>query len=101
MLIYFFGFQVENERTYHVVLHYKKGILISENVHYTGVVQSSNTTEEFKLSEVDKVDDINGIISWHFNLIGNQGNHYIGSMTWDVVNDPNFESPVIGKAICH
>jgi len=102
--VYCDGVNVDNLTgtvTYHVVIHYKNGNMISENVHYTGVVQSSNTTEEFKLSEVDKVDDINGIISWHFNLIGNQGTHYIGSMTWDAVNDPNFENPVIDKAICH
>ena len=86
---------------YHVAVHYKNGNLILENVHYSGVVQSSNTTEEFKMSEVDKVNNIKGILSWHFNLIGNQGTHYVGTITWDMVNDPNFESPVIDKAICH
>lgn len=102
--VYCDGVNVDNlygTVTYHVVVHYKNGIVISENVHYTGVVQSSISTEEFKLSEIDKLDYTAGLLTWHFNLIGNQGTHYIGSMTWDAVNDPNFENPVIDKAICH
>ena len=86
--------------TYHFVAHFKNGILISENVHYEGVVQSKNTTEEFKYSDNDKIDYNSGIVISHFNLIGDQGTHYIGTLIWGGVNDPDYTNPVPGKAMC-
>lgn len=84
----------------HTLLHLKNGNPIFENVHIEGLVYSPNSKEEFKLSEHDKLDYASGILTWHFNLIGNYGTHYIGTMSWDYVNDPNMEHIVIGKAMC-
>ena len=84
----------------HTVLHLNKWNPIWENIHIAGVVKSPTSNEEFILSEHDRKDYASGSLTWHFNLIGNYGTHYIGSMTWDYINDPNMENLVVNRAIC-
>jgi hypothetical protein len=42
---------------------------------------SSASGEEFKYIEVDKKDFFDGPVTYHYNLKGNMGNHYIGTAT--------------------
>ena len=68
-------------------VHQKDGIPVKINAVMHGKATSDFTTEVFKVHEIDfMVPDLDGIIYAHFNLIGNQGSHYIGAMTWDAGN---------------
>ncbi len=83
--------------TVHNIELYKNGINIGGNSHVYGEVTSNNGTGEvFKLHENDKGDWIQGTVTWHFNLKGNMGSHYIGSMTWDLVTG----EITVHKAMC-
>lgn len=42
-----------------------------------------------------------GDMTLNYNLIGNKGNQYVGTMIWDWVNDPLLENPAVIKAICN
>ncbi len=69
--------------TVHVVLHYKDGIALWEKDQIKGEV-TSETGEVFQIrGELDKWyyvgDDL--YLTWHNNLIGNWGTHYIGDVT--------------------
>jgi hypothetical protein len=72
----------------HIVFFYKDGILIKAYEHAFGEVQSNKPPYEvFKVSENGK-DDVNAETStWHFNLIGDYGTHYIGAMTWNWITN--------------
>ena len=74
--------------TAHNIEFYRDGFMVSAIMHYYGQVVSLRTGEVFKLNEIDKADNIDGNVTWHFNLNGDKGNHYIGWMRWDFVNDP-------------
>ena len=52
-------------------------------MRFTGKITNPETGEQFRIMEIDKSDDNN--VSWHANIIGNQGSHYIiiGSMTYE------------------
>lgn len=68
------------------VVHFKNGLPVFANEHVNGTVCSSMTGENFKLNEKDKIEVTGSDYSfakWHFNLIGDQGTHYIGSMIWN------------------
>ena len=101
--VYCNGVQVDNLSgtvTWHAIFIHKNWVPMKSNAHYSGVVHGDWTGENFKLSETDKQDYITGILTWHFNLIGDKGSHYIGSMTIDLINDPNGENIIIDKMIC-
>jgi hypothetical protein len=95
MVDYLYG-EVSN----HMIMHFKNGENIRNNIHVFGQVTSGATSEVFTVHENDKVDNLTGIATWHFNLVGNEGTHYIGAMTWDMINDPFFEDIVVNKAVC-
>jgi len=46
-----------------------------------GTATSSISGEVFKLKEKDKKDFFDGPVTYHYNLKGNMGNHYIGTAT--------------------
>ena len=71
--------------TAHVVSHYKNGEIISTIFHTTGLVESANTDEVFIVNEVSKDNFLADYIDFHFNIRGNMGSHYRGTMTWDYV----------------
>ena len=79
----------------HKVYHYKDGELVKQETHTYGEVISTGG-EVFKLNEKDKEFVTEGSVVWHFNLVGNQGSHYIGTMYWDYINDIF----IVDKAIC-
>jgi hypothetical protein len=66
-----------------VQLYNKDGIVIWQNCHNIGTATSENTGEIFEVKEVDKQYPNVTFVIWHFNLIGNQGSRYLGSMTWN------------------
>lgn len=87
--------------TAHVVSHYKNGEIISTIFHTTGVIQSANTNEVFIVNEVSRDNFAADYIDFQFNLRGNMGSHYIGTMTWDYVpGDPNTGIMITHRFVC-
>ena len=70
----------------HYVYRYKNGKFFKEVDQLKGEV-TSKTGEVFKIRETDKTYFTDHwYVSWHYNLIGDQGNHYTGWITysyWD------------------
>jgi hypothetical protein len=65
------------------LLHYRNGVLIWGNYHSDGIVTSVLTGEVFTLQEND-VKQMTGdgpTLTWHTNLRGDQGSHYIARVT--------------------
>lgn len=68
------------------VVHFMNNLPVFANEHLYGTVKSKETDEEFNLMEKDKIEFSGfaySIVHWHFNLIGNEGTHYVGTMTWN------------------
>ena len=83
---------------WHVIDHYKNGELDWSIYNASGFLKSRSpgTTEIFKIEESDKIMWSQGIFTFHANLVGNQGSHYIlfahaDLVTWEVIID---------KAVC-
>lgn len=89
---------LEGTATWHVVYKWEKGVAVWNRQHGFEVdVHSTNPPyEQFKLSESDKGDELNGIVTWHYNLKGNYGSHYIGTSSYDWINN----IWVNGRTIC-
>lgn len=85
--------------TGHMVDFFKDGVWIWNKQNWSGEVKSIYTDEVFKVSAPNKVDGTSMITTWHFNLIGNKGSHYIGTMTMDWSNWPDVVVTQ-GKIIC-
>ena len=79
---------------------FKNGILVKSMWHSYGNVTSDATGEVFTLLENSKTNIMTLISTWHFTLKGNEGTHYLGSMTWDQINDPNFLDITVNRASC-
>jgi hypothetical protein len=73
------------------IKHASKKVGMRYIFHLRGELTSSDG-EVFKLLQNDINDDIGGDV--HFNLIGDRGSHYIGSVTFVDWN------PVVTKIIC-
>lgn len=84
----------------HIVTHsnyYQTDIY--QNIQIKGKVTSDVTGEVFTIRETDKVFKEDGIwyYTWKYNLKGNKGTHYIGTLT-----QPYFGGPIeVGKTVCH
>jgi hypothetical protein len=77
---------------YSGIEHYKDGVAIFQNYHNRGEVASGITHEVFKVIETDKVFQLDQNSNfttciWHTNLKGDQGSHYLGTMTWDLITN--------------
>lgn len=87
--------------TYKVEIHYIAGIPTWQRGQVRGQLTSS-AGEVFKLKETDMKHDYYGCdMTLNYNLIGNKGNHYIGTLIWDWCNDPLLMNPTVIKAICN
>ncbi|MEI8115252.1 MAG: hypothetical protein WCI54_16595 [Bacteroidia bacterium] len=78
--------ELSGDVEWHIIIRYKNGAMINVIDKITGISIQSKTGENFTGSEIDRqnIEDQLGI--WHFNLKGNQGTHYIGTLTqtnWD------------------
>ena len=82
----------------HFVKHYKDGLFINRIDQIKGTVTSEQTGEVFKIREVDKTyftDSWN--VTWHYNLKGDMGTHYIGTLTYNYWTG----AITVGKTVCH
>ena len=88
---------LEGTVMYHIIDHYKDGKWQWEIGQGKGEV-TSGTGEVFKISETDRlwIPDFK-IFAWHYNLIGNKGNHYIGFATFSYLTGET----IVGKTVCH
>jgi hypothetical protein len=95
--------EVTGSVTAHAVWHFVNGQMLWYNVITRGEVEGKYG-EAFTLSEQDKgkfsAEGADLGATWHFNLKGDKGNHYLGSITWAGETDPNFEYLIINKAVC-
>jgi hypothetical protein len=59
---------------------------------------TSQTGEVFKISELDKTYFTDHwYVTWHYNLIGNRGTHYIGTLTYSYWTGET----TVGMTVCH
>lgn len=81
----------------HVVYHQKDGNFQMSIDQYHGEA-TGLYGEVFQITEIDKwCFPAFPYLTWHFNLTGNKGNHYIGTLTynWDT------DELIPGKTVCH
>ncbi len=77
--------------TSRVVVHYSNTQYQWYMLQWDGELMSSINQEVFQIHESDKIDiPDSGVYSYHFNLVGNLGSHYINSGvlnmdTWTIV----------------
>jgi len=88
---------VEGVFTIHVVNHYKDGVWIFQRLMIKGIGTGYLSGETFKFNYNEKYSNVTGICTWHYNLKGDDGDHYIGSMTWDY----NTSTMTVNKTVCH
>jgi len=82
--------------TAHIVDHYKKGEWQWTIVQIKGEAVGLYG-EVFKVHETDRYwKPVAGILVWHYNLIGNMGNHYIGTLSYNYYTGEF----IIGKTVC-
>jgi hypothetical protein len=98
--VYCNGVQIDDllgSGTFHFINHYKDGVLIFIIGSFDGVYKSTQTDEEFKILSTNEKDIITPVWSaeWHYNIKGNKGSHYIGTLYLD--ENWNY---TIGKAVC-
>ena len=70
---FLFGWPVD----WHVIDHYKDGELEWTMYYVTGTLTNRSTKEVFKIQESDKLIWTSADYTFHANLMGNQGTHYI------------------------
>jgi len=83
---------------FHSVVHFKDGEPVwAKSVDIKSEAKSIFFPYEvFRVHEIDKSEWEVFCITWHFNLIGNMGSHYIGAVTWNfVTNETWFDKLVI------
>ncbi len=85
----------------HVVVHRKDGKRVWRTDQIRGEVTSAKEPYEvFEIVEIDKndfVDNNFSTVTWKYNLKGNMGNHYIGTLTYDY----NTGEITVGPTICN
>jgi hypothetical protein len=82
----------------HYVVHYKDGVYQWETDQLKGEVISDLTGEVFKIREIDKTYFTDHwYLTWHFSLVGDQGTHYIGTITYSYWTG----EITFGKTVCN
>ncbi len=82
----------------HWVLHFKDGADVWETDQLKGEV-TSTSGEVFRVKEVDKYYHTDTwYVTWHYNLMGDRGNHYTGFIT---INYFTNEVVEIGNTHCN
>ncbi|MRS02141.1 hypothetical protein EG832_02750 [bacterium] len=89
---FIFGWPIE----WHVIDHYKNGQLDWTIYQTTGTLTNRHTGEIFKIQESDRLIWNQEDYSFHANLIGDQGSHYILSGRFDPITFEVF----VDKAVC-
>lgn len=83
----------------HYVYRLKPFVYFKEIDQLKGEVTSSVTGEFFKVRETDKLKNTPNsyMVTWRYNLIGNNGTHYHGTLTMNMRTG----KIIIGKTVCH
>lgn len=88
--VYCDGVQVDELSGGEIVAHYvfrmfKNGDVMAKQVAMVkGMITSDLTGEVFMIREIDKYEYVDHwVVDWHYNLIGDQGSHYTGWLTYD------------------
>jgi hypothetical protein len=81
----------------HYVRHFEDGIYVYYIAQLKGEF-TSESGEVFKISEVDNWTRSNQVLTFHGNLVGNRGTHYILSGTMYFLPKP--ATWTIDKAVC-
>ena len=90
---------VELEVKYHWVYHEGKDSWLIMQMKGTAI--SEYTGEVFKYKEIDMKNFFDGPTTVHYNLKGNMGNHYIGTMTVDFSPGPGNEIFTPIRTVCN
>lgn len=70
-------------RVHYVFRLFKNGSVLAKEIDQIKGTVTSSTGEVFKIRETDKYKYIDGWeFTWHYNLIGDKGSHYIGTITY-------------------
>jgi hypothetical protein len=81
------------------VTHYKNGEVVGSSWRTIAEATSAATGEVFAVKE-NSLTKADWVVTFHFNAIGEFGTRYIGSMTWDMINDPLFQNVIVNKFVC-
>lgn len=77
---------------------FKNGSVLAKEIDQIKGTVTSSTGEVFKIRETDKYVYINGWeLTWHYNLIGDRGTHYIGTLTYYYQTD----ELIVGHTVCN
>jgi hypothetical protein len=90
------GFVYGGPIDWHIIDHYKNGEVVWTMYKVNGSLTNIPTGEVFKIQESDKLIWSKGDYTFHANLIGNQGGHYILSGRYNPITGEVF----IDKAVC-
>jgi len=71
-------------RVHYVFRMFKNGSVLAKEIDQIKGTVTSSTGEVFKIRETDKYEYVDGwVLTWHYNLIGDRGTHYTGTLTYD------------------
>lgn len=63
---------------------FKNGKLLAKEIDQIKGEVLSSSGETFTIRETDKyVYEDNWVLTWHYNLVGDRGTHYTGTLTYD------------------
>lgn len=89
--------RVEGDLIIHVVNHYKNGEWVWQNLQINCEATGMLSGEKFKFHMTEKYSSVTGISNWRYNMKGDMGSHFIGSMTYNYSNGEF----TINKTVCH
>lgn len=85
-------------RVHYVFRMFKNGSVLAKEVDQIKGTVTSSTGEVFKIRETDKYKYIDGwVLTWRYNLIGDMGSHYIGTLTYSYKTG----ELIIGHTVCN
>ncbi len=72
------------------------GICFFWGITLTHVTAQKNHTEQYWVESMGYWKRVAGILVWHYNLIRDMGNHYIGILSYNYYT----REFIIGKIVC-
>ncbi len=71
-------------QVHYVFRMFKNGSLLAKEVDLLKGTVMSQSGETFTIREVDKYSYVDHwVVTWHYNLIGDRGTHYTGTLFYD------------------
>lgn len=85
-------------RVHYVFRFVNNGLIVAKEIDQIKGSVTSVSGEVFKIRETDKYFKTDHWeVTWHYNLIGDQGNHYIGWITMNFLTN----EITVGKTVCN